>query len=344
MPEKFDSSDRTIRHLYFASLPAAVFGCWNLGRQLAAESVDGAAAWQLSLLSQQGIPGEDPGPVSATLTGLGFFLPLLAVSLLVCFFWARLFSRLRGQPIDPGWHMAAWLFALMLPASMPLGFAALGLSFGFVFGSLVFGGTGRYFVHPSLLGLVFLGLAYPPLLAPDAWLPGVDSVSTWAAVSHDGLAAQMDSGLDFGRAFAGRQIGSIGGVSSLLCLLGLVYLLAVRLAHWLVAVSALASLMLGATLMADIPWHWQLALGNFAFLLAFLATDRTITPRTALGRIAFGALFGILAVTLRTANPEHPEATAPALLLAMLCIPLLDHLSTAVRSGRPSTPKSHPNG
>jgi Na+-transporting NADH:ubiquinone oxidoreductase subunit B len=76
-----------------------------------------------------------------------------------------------------------------------------------------------------------------------------------------------------------------------------------------------------------LPWQWHLALGSFAFALAFIATDPTTQPRTSAGRCAFGMLFGAMTVVLRTGNPEHPEATMFALLLASLCIPALDRIS-----------------
>ena len=63
----------------------------------------------------------------------------------------------------------------------------------------------------------------------------------------------------------------------------------------------------------------------------------TTKPATTIGNWTYGALFGALIVILRTADPGHPEASIPALLLASLCVPLIDHIanSTATRAKAP---------
>lgn len=323
-----------IRHTFIATAPAALLGCWGLGRQIGGASVDPSSYWQLAILDRIGIYHEDPGLFSAAATGLGFLLPLLAVSLIVSRIWAEVFARLRRRPLDPGWHLTAWLFALLLPATMPPAYAALGLSFGAVFGSHVFGGSGRYLVNPALLGIVFLVLAYPPLTAAGAWLPGADAVSSWAAVNRDGLAAAGGQGTGLGALFLGNEAGALGATSALACLLGAAWLVGARVAAFSVVAAGLAGLAVAAAASDGLPWTWHLALGNFAFLLAFVATDTSVRPTTGGGRIAYGALFGALTVAIRTANPDHPEGTWFALLLAMLCVPLLDYFTRAAQLGR----------
>jgi Na+-transporting NADH:ubiquinone oxidoreductase subunit B len=83
-----------------------------------------------------------------------------------------------------------------------------------------------------------------------------------------------------------------------------------------------------------IPWYWHLATGSFAFGLAFIATDPTTMPLTKLARWLHGGLAGVMLVVIRMASPAHPEATLSALLIAGLCIPLLDHLVVAVHARR----------
>jgi len=216
-----------------------------------------------------------------------YWLPLLAVSLVMSRFWAELFSRWRDRPLDRGWVLAAWLYALLLPAQTPLGFAALALSFGLVFGCHVFGGSGRYLVNPALLAIVFLSVSYPnPLVA--------------AAEVH-----------------LEQAIAS---------LLGALYLITRGAASARIIGAALGAIIVGS-LAVGLSWHWHFTLGNFALLLAFVATDPTTRPATAGGCWAFGALFGALTIVLRTAIPESPEGTWSALLLASLCVPLLDHIA-----------------
>jgi Na+-transporting NADH:ubiquinone oxidoreductase subunit B len=326
-----------LRHFYIASAPAALLGCWGLGRQIAGSAVDASSIWQLTWLARTGIYHEDPGVLITGVIGLSFLAPLLVLALIVSRIWAEVFSRLRDRPLDAGWHLTAWIFVLLLPATMPLGYAALGLSFGVVFGSQVVGGTGRYLVNPALLGIVFLAFAYPSLTAAGAWVPGtvsgIDGLSSWAILSRDGVAVMLED-RSIAALWLGDAVGPIGTTSALSCLLGAAYLLGARVASWRVLVAALSGLALAAAIAGGLPWHWHLAVGNFAFLLAFVATDPTVQPRTGGGKLAYGMLFAGLTVVLRTANPEHPEGTQFALLLAMLSVPLLDYLLRAAMLGR----------
>jgi Na+-transporting NADH:ubiquinone oxidoreductase subunit B len=319
----------------YASLPAALAGVWNLGARVREASLQAPATpgpWQVEMLRDLGIGLEQPGPLPAVAIGCAFLLPLLLTSLAVSRAWAEGFARLRGRPLDPGWALTAWLYTLLLPATMPLHFAALGLSFGVVFGCHVFGGSGRYIVNPALLGIAYAAIAHPSLLAGTQWLPGASVPSSWAAVAADGIAAGVAGGPAWLPLFLGNRIGALGTPSALACLLGAAFLIARGAASPRIVLAAVAGLALASGLLGALPWYWHLALGNFAFVLAFVATDPTTRPLTAGGCWAYGALFGVLTIVLRVADPEHPEGTGFALLLASLCAPLLDHLAT--RSAR----------
>ena len=59
------------------------------------------------------------------------------------------------------------LFALIVPPTLPLWQAALGISFGVVIAKEIFGGTGRNFLNPALAGRAFLFFAYPAQISGD---------------------------------------------------------------------------------------------------------------------------------------------------------------------------------
>ncbi|HEY5623532.1 MAG TPA: RnfABCDGE type electron transport complex subunit D [Gammaproteobacteria bacterium] len=317
-----------LRDYIIASSPATVVGVWNLGENLQRESVEAASRWQFALLEYLQIPLDEPlSPLLSLALGSAFFLPLLMAALATTRAWAEVFSRTRGRPVDPGWLLHAWLFALLLPATMPLHLAVFGLSFGAVFGCYVFGGTGRYIVNPALLGVAFISISYPDLLAPNNWLPGSDSISSWALVADGGIDAAVAADSSWSALFVGIEAGAMGTSSALACLLGATYLIVRKVASAGIVAAALIGLLFAGELVGDVPSHWHLATGSFAFGLAFIATDQTTTPRTAIGCWTYGALFGVLVVILRIADPGHPEATVSALLLATLCVPLLDYVA-----------------
>jgi Na+-transporting NADH:ubiquinone oxidoreductase subunit B len=75
----------------------------------------------------------------------------------------------------------------------------------------------------------------------------------------------------------------------------------------------------------EVPWHWHLVMGGFAFGMVFMATDPVSAAMTSKGKYIFGALIGVLTVLIRVANPAFPEGIMLAILLANVFAPLIDH-------------------
>lgn len=324
---------RDSRHLLIASLPAALIGVFNLGRQIRAHFPELHEGWRIALLANFDF---GTGVVATFLTGAIYWLPLLISLLIVSLGWSLAFARSRSRPVDPIWIPAAWLFSLMLPATAPVGVAVVALSFGLVFGCHTFGGTRRYLTNPALVGIVFLAVGYPALVGPGAWIPGDEARLTWTLVGSGATELMSTTNLSLWDAFLGNEVGAIGTTSAAACLFGAAYLVTVKLAPLqMVAGGLIALSTLGMAIGAP-PWPWQLAAGNFAFALAFVASDPTTRPATGPGTWAFGAMFGALTFVLRTGNPDHPEGSWAALLLASLCIPLLDRLGRAISNLRGS--------
>lgn len=85
-------------------------------------------------------------------------LPIYLVVFAVGGFWEVLFSLIRGHEINEGFFVTSILFALIVPPTLPLWQAALGITFGVVIAKEIFGGTGRNFLNPALAGRAFLFL------------------------------------------------------------------------------------------------------------------------------------------------------------------------------------------
>lgn len=242
----------------------------------------------------------DASIVQSLLAGAAHMAPRLVLGIVVSLLWAFLFARLRNRPLDPGWLYGGWMFILLMPAGVPMPIICLGLSFGLIFGCHVFGGTGRYFVNPAALGGVFLLISYPVAMSAN-WLPGAEVHSTWPPAAASAAACQA----------------------------GALLLMLLRVASWQIVAGGLIGMLATACLFDSVPWYWQPLLGNFALVLAFLATDPTTTPETRTGRWALGLAFGTITVAIRMLNPEHPEGSLFALLLASALAPLVDHLLQA---------------
>jgi Na+-transporting NADH:ubiquinone oxidoreductase subunit B len=321
-------------------LPALFFGIYNAGYQ--AHRMAGLSA----------------GPVPAFISGLGIVLPLVIVSYGVGFGWEILFAAIRKHPISEGVFVTAMLFPLTLPPTTPLWQAALGISFGVVIGKEIFGGTGRNFLNPALTGRAFLFFAYPATMSGDAvWTAAlrakeaaVDAVSgatplavaaaTGAGKSVEG--ALSSAGYDLSTLFFGRYPGSIGATSTLMCLLGVVFLMMIGIANYRIVLGSILG-MLGTGVLVNLfatqstgafmtlnPFY-HLVMGGAAFGIAFMATDPVSAPDMNGAKWIYGILIGFLTVLVRVFNPAFPEGMMLAILFMNLFAPLLDHGMVSLR-------------
>jgi Na+-transporting NADH:ubiquinone oxidoreductase subunit B len=334
---------RMWNYFVVASIPSWLIGLWSLGHQvnlaIAGLALDPAPGWRAELLAWSGI-GLDAFDVMACVAhGVLYFLPIFIVALLVGGFWESLFAAVRRKSVDEGLLYIAWFVALMMPADAPLYQVAHGMSFGIVFGKLIYGGSGRYLVNPAMLAIAFLVFSYSELMfSTGAWVPvaGWDQPTVLELVTEEG-GIKVISAVDYSwlQLFIGDRPGAVGVVSVLGAALGAIFLILTGMASWRVIVGSLlglagVSLLCNALapdhLILSIPWYWHLVLGGFAFGTVFIATDPVTGAMTDPGRWGFGLLVGGLTVVIRLGNVSYYEAMIFAILVASLFSPLIDHV------------------
>lgn len=342
---------RVMMTVWFAALPALIFGMFNVGYQ---------ANLQITEFGYNPIPGWRTDLVAALigfdhtnwlanfLHGAVYYVPIFIVTYLGGFIWESLFAWKRGHEVNEGFFVTGILFTLILPPTIPLWMVFLGISFGVVVAKEIFGGTGKNFLNPALSGRAFLFFAYPAWMSGDAIWTAVDGFS-----GATPLALAANGELDYGAgltgnastapdvdltwmqtAFGGIQ-GSIGETSTLIIAFGALILLLTKIASWRIMLSVLLG-MIAMTLvfnwtgsetnpMFAMPWYWHLTVGGFAFGLVYMATDPVSASMTDAGKWAFGILIGVMVVLIRVINPAFPEGMMLAILFANLCAPLIDY-------------------
>ncbi|MFC3033429.1 NADH:ubiquinone reductase (Na(+)-transporting) subunit B [Pseudoalteromonas fenneropenaei] len=331
---------RIMIFVWMATFPAMFFGMFNIGHQAAIALGNGfelANSWQVALFQMFG------GELTATsgwgakmFYGACFFLPIYATTFIVGGFWEVLFASIRKHEVNEGFFVTSVLFALILPATIPLWQVALGITFGVVIAKEVFGGTGRNFLNPALAGRAFLFFAYPAQISGDKVWTAVDSYSgaTYLSQASAGGLDYNDMAL-WWDSFYGFIQGSVGETSTLAIMIGGLFLIYTRIASWRIVLGTLLGMAVTATLLNMLgsetnpafamPWHWHLVLGGFAFGMFFMATDPVSASFTDKGKWAYGALIGFMVVMIRVVNPAYPEGMMLAILFANLFAPLFDH-------------------
>ena len=342
-------SKRMMIMVWMALFPAMFFGMYNVGAQafsvLTPELLQHNIAndWHYSLASSLGINmAADAGILSKMLFGALFFLPIYAVVFIVGGFWEVLFATVRKHEINEGFFVTSILFALIVPPTLPLWQAALGITFGVVVAKEIFGGTGKNFMNPALAGRAFLFFAYPANISGDTVWTAVDgfsgatALSQWSAEGMAGLKhALTGQPITWMDAFIGNMPGSIGEVSTLALLIGGAMIVFARIASWRIIAGVMIGMVATSLLfnaigsdtnpMFAMPWYWHLVLGGFAIGMLFMATDPVSASFTNTGKWWYGALIGVMAVLIRVVNPAYPEGMMLAILFANLFAPIFDY-------------------
>jgi len=321
-PHVRDSIDlkRVMIMVVFAATPCALVGMWNSGfhanTAMLAMGIEAMPGWREVILGLVSA-GHNPGNIYDNFVlGALYFLPIYAVTMAAGGFWEMLFSGVRNHEINEGFFVTSFLYALILPATIPLWQVAIGISFGVVIGKEVFGGTGKNVLNPALTGRAFLYFAYPAQISGDAVWTTVDGFSGATALgisAIEGISGVVSSGLTWGQAFLGQMQGSFGETSTIACLIGAVVLVYSGIASWRIMVGVFAGLIIPVLLagfidssnpMMSMPWHWHVVLGGFAFGAIFMATDPVSACQT---------------------NPAFPEGIMLAILFGNVFAPMIDY-------------------
>lgn len=306
-------------------------------------------------------------------------LLLIVVTTGTCVLTEHMLCTLSRKPSTVGDYSAVitgLLLALTLPPGFPLWMAICGGVISITLGKALFGGLGMNTFNPALVGRAFLQAAFPvaittwaPVFAPQFWsfarfthlvspatlsLPfmGPDSVAAFLKdMSLDAFSGATPlsrmkfdhQGTSVVDLVMGMTAGSTGETSSILILLGGLYLIARGMMNWRIPASILltASLVSGAFYLSNRELYptpvFMLFSGGLMLGAMFMASDMVGSPTTPLGVWIYGALIGAVTVIIRLKG-GLPEGMMYAILLGNAGTPLIDNLTQprvfGVRKGR----------
>lgn len=318
---------RTMVTVIVALIPCLLMGIYNTGYQhFVAQGITTASLSDIILI------------------GLGKVLPLIVLSYVIGLGIEFIFCAINKHPIQEGFLVSGLLIPLVMPADVPLWMVAVAVAFAVLFGKEVFGGTGMNVVNVALTARAFLFFAYPSKMSgTEVWHAdplfsgSVDAVTGATALGD--LASNMPLNefvhkYSLADSFIGLIPGSIGETSTLACLIGALILLFTGVGSWRIMISVFAGgwLMallfnaIGANSLMQLPAHYHLVLGGFAFGAVFMATDPVTACQTNTGKYIYGFLIGALAILIRIFNPAYPEGMMLAILFMNVMAPLIDHI------------------
>lgn len=205
------------------------------------------------------------------------------------------------------------LLGLNLSPAVPLYIPVVGSAFAIIVVKQLFGGIGKNIMNPALAARVFLMLAWTDGMTqyPVAYDRTFDAVvsATPLPVIHGGRWWSFHL-LDL---FLGKTGGCIGEISTLMLLIGGVYLLVKGVIRWHIPVAVLGTVAvltfafpmpldgaLTASLVQRLTFMTaSLCSGGLMMGAIFMATDYVTSPVTRVGRLIYGVGIGLLVVFIR---------------------------------------------
>ena len=253
--------------------------------------------------------------------------------------------KLRWQ--DGSAAITGLFLALIVPPTFPIWQLILGDFFAIIIGKEIFGGLGCNVFNPALVGRAFLFVSFSrsmsswfsPRINPfTALISKVDALSSASPLSiinpNEGVVASTDviaktMGLSsvkdlYMHLFLGNYAGCIGETSTLLILLGGIYLIVRGVIDWRIPLSMVFT----STVLAwscGVDPILTLTTGGLCFGAFFMATDYVTSPLTSKGRILFGVGCGLITALLRLFS-SLPEGVMFSILVMNALVPFLNKL------------------
>ena len=313
-------------------------------------------SYSTGMLMRQVLLATVPGVFMLTLFfGFGTLINV-AWACLVGIAFESLALFLRGRSLtfylkDCSALVTCVLLGIALPPYAPWWLIAVGVAAAILMAKQLYGGLGYNPFNPAMVGYVVLLISFPVQMT--AWAPPrglADVPNLWEALQACFLPAQFDgvtmaTPLDILRQNQGLlmedlwaqtpQFGRWAGIGwewvNLAFLAGGLWLLYRRIFTWHAPVAMLASLTLmsalfyagGSSSSGGSPLFHLLS-GATMFGAFFIITDPVSSAVSVRGRLAFGALIGVLVYLIRVWG-NYPDAVAFAVLIANFAAPFIDH-------------------
>jgi Na+-translocating ferredoxin:NAD+ oxidoreductase subunit D len=257
-------------------------------------------------------------------------------------------ERFMNKPItigDGSAVLTGLLLAMCLPPDLPIYMAVIGSFVAIVIAKHSMGGLGFNIFNPAHIARAALMVSWP--VAMTSWRAisvGTDAIASATPLNilkQQGYAQLVDT---FGGTsylykamFLGSRSGSIGETSTILLILGGLYLIYKKYVNWQVPVLMIGTVGIltwvfgPAGLFTGDPIFHMMA-GGLIIGAFFMATDMVTIPITVKGQIIFAVGAGAITALIRLVG-GYPEGVCYSILLMNSISPLIDRFTQPSRFG-----------
>jgi len=275
---------------------------------------------------------------------------LCLINILVAVLIEKLFLVKTKRKISEAVFITAILFTCTLPPNIPIWISIIGISFGMIFGKMVFGGFGKNIFNPALVGRAFIYVSFAGDMTQkwqnisDGFIGGFSKylskpidVLTMATP----LTEFRNNGIEneLWNVFIGKIPGSIGETSALLIIIVGIYLIISKTASKEIILSYLLCFLLFDWIMylfniEGVPSPvYGLLTGGVLFGIVFMATDPISAPKEKVAKVIYGITIGILTVIIRT-YALFAGGVMFAILIGNIFSPIFDLFAKWIKTQR----------
>ena len=258
------------------------------------------------------------------------------VSAVACEYLVQKFRKMKITAFDGSAFITGLLLSMSLPPTLPPYMVAIGSFIAIVIAKQSMGGLGFNIFNPAHIGRAALMVSWP--VAMTTWTKlttSVDVVSSATPLNilkHQGYTSLIEifgsNTAMYKAMFIGTRNGSLGETSTVLLLIGGIYLIYKGYINWQVPVCMIGTVGIltwifgPAGLFTGDPFFHMMA-GGLILGAFFMATDMVTIPITTKGQIIFAVGAGAITVLIRLKG-GYPEGVCYSLLLMNAVTPLID--------------------
>ncbi|MFA9422165.1 MAG: RnfABCDGE type electron transport complex subunit D [Sedimentibacter sp.] len=239
-------------------------------------------------------------------------------------------ERIMKKPIsvtDLSAVVTGILLAFNIPSTAPWWIAVAGSAFAIAIVKQIFGGIGFNFLNPALAGRAFLVSSWSTHMTSGFINPATDAITsaTPLAILKGTATGQLPSTMNM---LLGNIPGCLGETSSILLILGGIYLIYRGTIKWIIpvfyigTVAVIALVVDGGGMLLYHLFGGGLMLGAF-----FMATDFATSPITDKGKIIYAVGAGVMTMIIRKIG-GYPEGVSYSILLMNVLTPLINKYVT----------------
>lgn len=256
-----------------------------------------------------------------------------------------IWQRAMHQPVtafDGSACITGLLLAMSMSPVLPPYMVAIGSVLAIVVAKQSMGGLGFNIFNPAHIGRAALMVSWP--VAMTTWTKmqdmsaGVDAMTSATPLNilklqgYDALLSTFGGQANlYWNMFIGTRNGSLGETSTVLLLIGGLYLIGKGYVNWIVpavmigTVGVLTFVFGPAGLFSGDPLFHMMA-GGLMLGAFFMATDMVTIPMTVKGQVIFAIGAGAITVLIRLVG-GYPEGVCYSILLMNALTPLIDRFT-----------------